>query len=288
MLKSSLGPAIVGLDIAKEGISRDLGTIMTFFSLPLEIRDRIYRLLLIQKFPINIRSPFKRRTATGCRRDKRRPVAPTITNHFGAILQVNKQLHGEATPVFYSANQFAVGIGDYGSSSSSNFHGLKAFLARVPVRYISLIKRVVLTIHLIPEDRHWFPDQARVFAFSGDASDAETISRILITCFTGLQSVLISWIYSGKYSHQPWLSKLETEEVLVKIMRILVKHPTARKLLLTIVDDNVLALPMIVGQVLKQELEACGRVITAEQVPFPQEKRSWTGPEPESQFHLTW
>jgi hypothetical protein len=91
------------------------GSMIIFLSLPREVRDMIYYLILARERsnPIVIRSP-RRRSAI----QKDRPAKPV-----GGILGVNRQIHHEARTVFYSANTFMVGSGPYGSTRDTNLHG---------------------------------------------------------------------------------------------------------------------------------------------------------------------
>jgi hypothetical protein len=124
----------------------------SLLTLPPEIRDLIYRLLLTQKYPVSVHSPQRRSSLKNARKPK--TSLPTQNQrpqeHLDAILRVNKHIHEKTAPIFYSTNRFVVGIGHYGSTESANLNGLKCFMARVPLRYISLIKRVVLVIHMTP------------------------------------------------------------------------------------------------------------------------------------------
>lgn len=210
---------------------------------------------------------------------------------FRAILRVNKQIHDEAAPIFYSSNRFAVGIGNYGSSRSSNLHGLKAFIARVPPGYISPIKRVVLVIHLVPLSTHiaTFSNTSptQVFASEGDASDVHKIGRILLKRFTGLQSVSVYWMHKSRGLFEPMLSASKTNNALVKIIRILMQHTTLRQIHCRNLW-NLEALENVFEIVSKQEKEASGRSITVEQVPFAKQKSSWTLSYPETEYHLRW
>src|SRR5215469_16485518 len=99
-----------------------------------EVRNMIYSLLIQHPTPIKIRSPRKKR---GTQKNL------GITKY--GIFRVNKQIHHEASTLFYATNTFCIGNGPWGSTADTNLHGLKAFISRVP--YISQITKVQLDIH---------------------------------------------------------------------------------------------------------------------------------------------
>ncbi|RDW58084.1 hypothetical protein BP6252_13495 [Coleophoma cylindrospora] len=120
----------------------------------------IYTLLLVNEGSIPICSPsYKRRktrlsqrvyfNARGCcsRIEEAEP------NH-GAILRVNKQVHREASRLFYSHNSFLVGTGRWGCSAQVNVHGLKSMIKRVPTEFLACVKhlQVILYIRILPKE----------------------------------------------------------------------------------------------------------------------------------------
>ena len=109
----------------------------TFTSLPPEIRNMIYSLLLIQDSPISICSP---------RRWIMNERSTTPTASFHNLMFVNKQIHAEVYTAFFSLNTFSIGNGDYGSSRETNVHGLKSFIRRVPAQYIRCISRLTILV----------------------------------------------------------------------------------------------------------------------------------------------
>ncbi|KAH9204195.1 hypothetical protein DL95DRAFT_122359 [Leptodontidium sp. 2 PMI_412] len=228
------------------------GSTITFFSIPREMRDMVYYLVLARERsnPVVIRSP--RRTSAIQKERSAKSV--------GGILGVNRQIHHEASTVLYSANTFMVGSGPYGSSQEANLHGLKAFTTRIPSRYISLVTHIHLVIYLA-----WGrPSGAYYFASLGDASDVQASSRALVKHFQGLQSVVVTWAHKqSTQTYLPRLTKEGTVSALIKTVRILLKHPQARKLhiwndplsgMMQEVIDNVTATEQLFGKAVKAEL----------------------------------
>ena len=77
----------------------------TFFSLPIELRNIIYSIILISSHNIKICSlPGK------YLRDREGHKRPRYRKRFGQLLLVNKQVYTEASFIFYSENTFAIGI----------------------------------------------------------------------------------------------------------------------------------------------------------------------------------
>ena len=113
-----------------------------FFSLPIELRNIIYSLVLLPSHNIKICSPPGKYLwdREGCRR-------PRPKKGFGQLLLVNKQIYKEASYVFYSKNTFAIGSGPYGSTTVPNLHGLKCFLQRIRFFAPLLVSMAEATSH---------------------------------------------------------------------------------------------------------------------------------------------
>ena len=175
---------------------------MTFTSLPPEIRNMIYSLLLVKNEPITIASPRHRRS---------RVNAEFTSDNFARLLRVSKQIHNEASSVFYSVNTFVVGNGDWGSKNKPNLHALRAFTARVPSRFLACITEIHYTIHL-----RWCAASGTslghfILGTSADASDLHSISRALSKHFTGLKVIDVYFTTDGPYFEQ--LLKFQSEKL---------------------------------------------------------------------------
>jgi hypothetical protein len=110
--------------------------IIAFWSLPLEIRDMIYELLLVKDNPIPILSPRKKNVIN----------EEFTSKHFSCLLRVNKRFNAEASKMFYSKNRWVVGHGHWHSTRWTNEHALKEFNRRVPGQNRACIKEVYLEI----------------------------------------------------------------------------------------------------------------------------------------------
>jgi hypothetical protein len=109
----------------------------TFFSLPIELRNIIYSMILISSHNIKICSlPGKYLWDRGGHKK------PRFRKIFGQLLCVNKQVYKEGSLIFYSKNTFTIGTGPYGSTRIPNLHGLRSFLQRVPWKHTSFINKL--------------------------------------------------------------------------------------------------------------------------------------------------
>lgn len=110
----------------------------TFFSLPIELRNIIYSLILIPSHNINICSPPGKYLGD---REGRRWPRPR-KGFVGQLLLVNRQFYKEASYLFYSKSTFALGCGLYSSTTAPNLHRLKCFLQRVPQEHTDCITKL--------------------------------------------------------------------------------------------------------------------------------------------------
>ncbi|KAF7931771.1 uncharacterized protein EAE98_004507 [Botrytis deweyae] len=133
---------------ASDSVSR-----LTLLDLPLEVRQIIYRYVLVKKNRIEIVSPLDTLSRSHPERRKRKQPKGAA-----ALLQVNKAIHHDAAQYFYENNHFVIrlsvnalhrlSIFSYTEKSISraNSHGLRCFLTRVPRFYISCIKELTILV----------------------------------------------------------------------------------------------------------------------------------------------
>ena len=161
-------------------------TTFKFLSLPPEIRNMIYIILLINEISIPIASPHRKQ-----RREKRRD-----RTYFACLLRVNRQINEEAKTIFYGSNTFAIGNGRWGSKEHPNLHGLKKFTARVPKPCIRLIQHIELEVCC-----KWIGYRTYRLSHNGLKEVACSICKY----FAGIQSVLIKTLDTdeGWYGHVP-------------------------------------------------------------------------------------
>lgn len=111
-----------------------------FWSLPPEIRNMIYALVVIDDKPLRIFSPRRKYV-----------VNKELTNkNFGRLLCVNKQFNAEASAVFYAQNIWVVGNGGWGLTTQTNEHALKKFTSRASAENKACIKKIIMEIHCRP------------------------------------------------------------------------------------------------------------------------------------------
>jgi hypothetical protein len=192
----------------------------------------IYELLLLGKATFRICSP-RRRWAKNA-------ASTSATANFVHLIQVNKQIQVEASTTFYSLNTFIIGNGNYGSSMEPNIHALKSFIRRVPARYIGCISRLSIIMYL----RDFFSIGAPDFDFeygitiNSDASDLQTISRVVLKYFTGVKILALYSCTSECCTEGPeryhdravQLSREESVEKIAKAIKMLLKHPSLQNL----------------------------------------------------------
>jgi hypothetical protein len=147
--------------------------------LPPEIRNTIYELLVIKNDPILVCSPRRKHVVN----------REFTSRSFAALLRLNKQINAEASTIFYAKNRFVFGNGTWGSTSVPNAHGLKAFLDRVPKKYLVRIEDVLVEVHC-RQNYHsaatggfrWIPTHGHNvwrFGSMNDATSLHSISRAL-------------------------------------------------------------------------------------------------------------
>ena len=105
------------------------------------------------------------------------------------LLRLNKQINAEASTIFYSKNKFVLGNGAWGSTSLPNVHGLKAFLGRVPNKYLAHITEVTVEVHCrkyyrseVRNGFYWAPahhDTVHELGTLNDAANLHFVSRAL-------------------------------------------------------------------------------------------------------------
>ncbi|KAK5133035.1 hypothetical protein LTR08_008240 [Meristemomyces frigidus] len=133
-------------------------TAFRFLDLPAELRNAIYMMLLAKRNRVKIlgrkiRTVSNGKNANSTPRTKR-IVYSVQSNSSAAILQVNRQIHAEATPIFYSTNTFF--FGDEGNAADlcsflQQIGSSKQHIRHVSLEYVSNIKVVQSALHLLKE-----------------------------------------------------------------------------------------------------------------------------------------
>ncbi|TGO13596.1 hypothetical protein BTUL_0067g00390 [Botrytis tulipae] len=122
--------------------------------LPLEIRQLIYKYVLVKENRIEIVSPLDTLSRSHPERRERQPPKGAT-----ALLEVSKAVHHDAAQYFYQNNHFVIRISVNAllhrldkftltekSITRANNHGFRCFLNRVPRFYISCIKELTILI----------------------------------------------------------------------------------------------------------------------------------------------
>ena len=167
----------------------------TFISLPLEIREMVYSLLLVYDNPIPIASPCPKHkcpdgTYSECNLPSvTRQIKIDLPKDFANLSRASKQINTEASLVFYSRNAFLVANDLYHSPHFSNVHAIRVFKQRTPPEKMALIRRI---------------EFGMVFSEPGpDFNDVHGISRALEKHFHGVESVGLtiagSYYWYGRY-----------------------------------------------------------------------------------------
>ncbi|KUJ09575.1 uncharacterized protein LY89DRAFT_761184 [Mollisia scopiformis] len=157
--------------------------------LPPEVRDMIYRYLLVKDTPIRI-TPLPHI-----------PISRPRTFH-SAILRTNKKIYEEARSIFYSANLFVVGNGDTYTRNVPNLEGLKVFIKRVPKSCLPMIKNIELEMRLKPlYPTLTLPEFGNGYIMSSLSEDKfTTICAILKAYFHGFSTLRIMSCVRGGLS----------------------------------------------------------------------------------------
>jgi hypothetical protein len=210
----------------------------TFTSLPPEIRNMIYSLLLIQGSPIPICSP---------RRWVMNEHSTTPTASFHNLMLVNKQIHAEVYTAFYSYNTFSIGNGDYGSSRETNMHGLKSFIRRVPAQYIHYISKLTILTYLrkmystpAPSLGPFTYIMKYGICTITDAKDIQVITRAVVKHFKGVKVLSLEPCIGGperQHDDEPRVCRERSVDEIAEAVKILLKHPKLEKLNVVRRDD---------------------------------------------------
>ncbi|TGO24010.1 hypothetical protein BPAE_0114g00040 [Botrytis paeoniae] len=126
---------------------------LRLLDLPLEIRQIIYKYVLVKENRIEIVSPLDTLSRSHPQRRKRKPPKGATS-----LLQVNKAIHHDAAQYFYENNHFVIRLSVNAlhrldtftytekSITRANNHGFRCFLTRVPRFYVSCIKELTILI----------------------------------------------------------------------------------------------------------------------------------------------
>ncbi|KAL5327914.1 hypothetical protein ACEPPN_005620 [Leptodophora sp. 'Broadleaf-Isolate-01'] len=155
----------------------DLEEFHYFTKCPAEIRNMIYKLLLVSDHTIQITSPLgARRRGSG--------------KNFAAIMLTNKATHQEAQGWYYTLNTFAVGNNYWGSRYLANLHGLQQFMRIAPKPYLAMIRHIEMNVCA---EKYPTTDGTEYYFFH-TAREGEilmSICRTLLQHFRGLRTIVI-------------------------------------------------------------------------------------------------
>lgn len=122
----------------------------TFTSLPPEIRNNIYDLLLHVDHPLTIVSPRKyRKTPNGHVLVTTGRYLLRPEKNFASLIRVNKMIGNEARTSFYGGNTWVVGNGPWGCRTEVNLHvsiELWFHKFKVPLEVELVVSRLCLSV----------------------------------------------------------------------------------------------------------------------------------------------
>ncbi|PVH81364.1 hypothetical protein DL98DRAFT_571228 [Cadophora sp. DSE1049] len=175
----------------------DLTEFQYFRKLPPEMRNMVYKLVLISKRSIQISSPLGKR---------RRGAA----SNFASLLLANKATYEEARGIYYLYNTFAVGNNAWGISYLSNLHGLRAFMRVADRVYLAHINHIEINVCA---DKYLYVDPAmdkfQFYNFESDkGNELRSICLLLLEHFRGLKTITIK---ACQMYMRPRGSKMESE-----------------------------------------------------------------------------
>jgi hypothetical protein len=171
----------------------------TLTTLPPELRNEIYDLLLVPEEPILIVCPRKNKKKRFW--GKLKTQAQQRHTNFASLLRVDKQISHEAKTFFYACNTFIIGNGYFGSTRQVNVRGFQKFIARVPKDCLGLIPRVELDmLMLAPNDDFRWARAIDCWFLKWKLDHLEEICDGLLKHFRGLESVSVAVL--PLYSHE--------------------------------------------------------------------------------------
>jgi hypothetical protein len=257
---------------------------LSFDTLPTEVKGMIYELVLVSKLPIPICSPSRTkyakvdegavvRTIFGrqafffrCRqgdsshfvtvRENASGSYSFVCADFARVSRVSKQMHTEASSVFFSRNKFLVSNGPHGSSKRANLHGLRSFIRNVSPESLASIREVEVllsetelseaekaeypTLSLRSTTTFWI--QSWGYCHMKHPKDLQNINSALFRHFKGLKMVDMDYfrrtnlgavprppLIAGWTEKTPWLADYCIKP-LERAMGILLRHPSIEKL----------------------------------------------------------
>lgn len=181
---------------------------------PSEIRNKIYRFLLSNSFPIRIRSPrLKPKDAITALYE----MLYNPPDSGAGILYLNRQIHREALAIFLQSNTFSVG------TDSQSRRDLKTFLKYIPHEKLAEVRKMEIKVKLcrayskISVPRRWDEEEssapyrpvARRWDYSshtrlpglylGTAADTQAFLNMYTTIglnFTGLQELTVNAVFN--------------------------------------------------------------------------------------------
>jgi hypothetical protein len=162
-----------------------------FTAIPPEIRNKIYKLVLIKNKPIIITSPRKKYQ-----------LKQKYPNS-ASLLMVNKQIYAEAKFLFYSLNEFVIGNEHWGSTIFANLHGLQAFISRVPKDCLEHIRKVHFEGCLYLKEYSYLTRRS-------NAKQLLTMSRTMLKYFKGVESLEIE-LFAGDGHQELFPSSFDAE-----------------------------------------------------------------------------
>lgn len=160
---------------------RSLTEFTYFTKLAPEMRNAIYKLLLIPSTPIRI---------NGYRPHRRNSQKPPLKATFRNLLEVNKQINSEVKPIFFSINTFFIeGQASDGPEHWNYLSRFFAFTNTIPPEIRVYIRDMRFEICLTPDVAspfHYYPEH---YVFENNLRYVRAICKALPKSFPGLESL---------------------------------------------------------------------------------------------------
>ncbi|KAH6720991.1 hypothetical protein BKA61DRAFT_709687 [Leptodontidium sp. MPI-SDFR-AT-0119] len=223
-----------------------------FLSLPLEIRDMIYRMVIVKEHPVRTISTLNPRS-----------------NHIrtsNSIIYVNKQISAEALPILYSVQTFEFTNGTRPPDTDAMVLG--SFIGTTRSHLVASITSMKMTACLrMGYDSSKYTN-GLYYLTSGNSSYASSFREMcqhMTKNMTNLRSLTIHFGPQGSSIHALRLfSRTATVSGFATSIRILMKLAKLKQL--TLVDINVDGFDLLLDKILSDE-RAAGRVVKFTKLP---------------------
>ncbi|KAG4441734.1 hypothetical protein IFR05_002777 [Cadophora sp. M221] len=238
-----------------------------FLSIPLEIRDMIYRMVISRKYPVRTISTMKTRSA--------------YATNLNSIIYVNKQISDETLPILYSVQTFEFTNGTCPPDTDAMV--LRSFIANTRQHLLASMTSMKMTACLrmgYDSSKHTGGAHSLTSGNSSYASSFREMCQHMTKNMTNLRSLVIQFGPQGSSIHALRLfSRTATVLGFATSIRILMRLEKLKQL--TLVDINVEGFDILLDKIVSDE-RAAGKAVVFTKLPTstPRLPPTFTG------FHL--